>query len=227
MKKILVLISTIVPLFACADGRDWAIEITYHTSDGQHTGFLSSQYWVKDCEERFLPFDTTLIEAEGVPARTAFEHEFFSRYGAQEAIYIYDRIIDRFAYSRNSKLPIPPWSFDETSGHAVELAAMHSIRLVRVLVKTDYFMDVHSPLEPADTTWIGGASKVYYPVGQEVGCRLEIYSFSDQPVEALIDEYGALYLRREKLSPFELKRYNSVLLQLKAARVIVIELCGC
>lgn len=217
MRSYLVLTLLLFPLISSAMGGVWVLEIDYELNGRRAHGFIRADYWANDFQD--------LVRKDA-----AFQKSFHQYYGETGAVMVYERMDDREEIALKATFPMHPFVLDEGSKFGIMIEDMSNISLRKVWVKDDYLIEVLTALVPADTTWIGGDAEITYPLGEDVGCRLEVYNFGESPVDALTLE--AMIQAYQEPGPEDqnligVSSLGLLLTRLQKQKVVVVELCGC
>lgn len=191
------------------------LEITYKLKGQLQRAYIDASYNTDDFSESRAD-------------QQKFEAAFRERYGAKDSITVFEKIIDHERIAEVASFPVHSFHLVESSAKQVSLSEISEIELVKIWRKDEYWIDVLTKLVDADTSWIGSKANVEYPIGNEVGCRLEVHNFG--PVsnyKNLIDEFIGLYQPEKPRSHQNLGRFHQLLAELKEQKIVVVELCGC
>lgn len=216
MRHLFAILLLIGSLHAFALGGVWVLEIQYELNGESRHGFVLADYWADDYE-RFIS------------AGTAFTPEFQNAFMGYDSIAIYDQIIDREVIARTAVFPIHSFELVQESQKLYSPSDIQQVELIKIWRRNDYVINVLTNISLADTAWIGGAADVVYPIGQDVGCRLEVYHFSEKSESTtLLQEFATLYkLESDSLTLKQRERKTQLLEKLKQLQVVIVELCGC
>ena len=216
MKNILLLVGlflTTSPLLA--DGLEQFMEMTFVLNGERKTAFIPC-YFSPEEEKKFLE------------DRLAFEEYFSSRFSKEDIIEYNNSIIDYALYGQCTKVPLPAFAFSKSSKRELPRSFFLKVELIQIWNRSDYFSQILTPLSPEDTAWLKKEFSKILPVGEDVGCRLEIYQFKrsldiTEEIKILTKDYSTEngYM---KSTPFYVKE---AILELKRKKALVIERCGC
>lgn len=198
-----------------AEGLEQFMEFTFILNGERKTAFISCH--ISPDEEK------TFVENQ-----LAFEEYFLSRFGKEDIVEYNNSIIDYSHYARYTKVPLPAFAFSKSSKRELPRSFFLKVELIRIWNRSDYFSQILTPLSPEDTAWLKKEFSKILPVGEDVGCRLEIYQFKrslelTEEINILSKEYSSEngYM---KSTPFYVKE---AILELKRKKALVIERCGC
>lgn len=216
MKKILTILALLLlSSYTFAIGGVWVLEIEYSVNGKGQIGYIVDEDWTEGFE--------TFIGKDSL-----FNIKFRRKFENSDSLKVYEKIIDQEKLSEIADFPMHPFFLVEKSKKYVLLDEIERVSLIKVWKKIDYTVNVLTKITIADTSWIKENNSKEYPIGDDVGCRLEVYNFGDgKSYKLLLSEFSNLYLKKEKLTLEERKRYNELLKKLKEFKVIVVELCGC
>lgn len=202
-----------------------------------HCAFPMGAVWVleikfkMDGQLQHAYFDASFNTDDFIESRShqkLFEAAFRERYGAKDSITVFEKIIDHERIAEVASFPMLSFHLVESSAKQVSLSEISEIELVKIWRKDEYWIDVLTKLVDADTSWIGSKANVEYPIGNEVGCRLEVHKFGPASnYKNLIDEFIGLYQLEKPRSHQNQGRFHQLLAELKEQKIVVVELCGC
>lgn len=210
---LLLLAGLVLTTQARAIGGVWVLELSYSKDGKTVTGYFRADYGA----DHYTPSGWDTLHSE-----------FMEKFGDADSVFLYSRIEDRELLAAAASFPMHPFEMVNGSRYTVALDDLKDLRLEKVWKRIDYMVNVLTPLEMSDTAWIGLKDTVEFPIGDDVGCRLEVHRLV--PVtgyQSLIRELVELYQAKEPLSPADTRRFEFVLQELKAKRIVVVELCGC
>ena len=202
-------------LSSTAMGGIWLLEINYQLNGLSKTGFVRADYWADDFDQ-YIGRDSL------------FELAFEEHFGSIDQIDIYDELLDREKIASIASFPMHPFQILEESKRTVSRQDLKHLSLIKVWKKNDYWIDVLTPITELDITWISGKTTIEHPIGNDVGCRLEVHNFgSKQDHKKLLNDFVNLYSIKEN-DPNSYDKKGSLLLQrLKKKKIVIVELCGC
>ncbi|MBK9286083.1 MAG: hypothetical protein IPM51_17445 [Sphingobacteriaceae bacterium] len=193
----------------------WLLEIKYTQNGKSQKAFVVNAQTTEDYSN-YIGNDSL------------FETAFRKNFGQTDSLAIYSQIIDHEKLAKAVSFPMHPFHLSEKHIRYIHLSQIKNISLKKIWVKNDYHIEVLSPLQYTDTLWLKKKGMIEYPIGDEVGCRLEVHKFSaKETYKAELKQFCDLYLRKEKLIDSEKKQYKRLLKKLKTKKIIVVELCGC
>lgn len=212
----ILLISLVYIPKAKAMGGIWVLEVRYEWKGVTQTGFIQASSWAEE-------FDT-LIGLDSL-----FDQKLRHVYTGWDSIIIYDQIENRERIAKHATFPIHSFMLDQSSGHEYPIKDISELSLIKVWRRIEYVINVLTPINDSDTTWISGPSTIEYPIGEEIGCRLEVHVYSHSKEHApLVLEFASLYSVDPSLLTLKMEEDKLRLLEkLKAKHVVVVELCGC
>lgn len=198
-------------------GGVWVLEIDYQYNDHRAHGFVRADSWAMDLDQ--------LVRKDA-----DFQQAFYENYRTSGPLMVYEHIIDREDLALAATFPMHAFRLVEESATGILIENMSGLSLRKVWVRDNYLIEVETALDDGDIDWIGGKAKLSYPLGDEMGCRLEVYNFGTEEVddvtmEALIEAYHAQ--SNEKGGFLTVTTYSQILAQLKQQKIVVVELCGC
>lgn len=198
-----------------ADGLEQYMEISFLLNGERKTAFIPCNISAEE--------EITFIEN-----RLAFEEYFSNKFNREDIIEYNNSIIDYGLYRNYTKVPLPAFAFSKSSKRELPRSFFLKVELIQIWSRSDYFSQILTPLSPEDTAWLKKEFSKILTVGEDVGCRLEIYQFKrsldiTEEINILTKEYSAEngYM---KSTPFYVKE---AILELKRKKVLVIERCGC
>lgn len=190
-------------------GGEWYQKIYYQDGNSEKIGYLKCDYWIND----FVP-----------PKNKVTFKQFYLNHADLEddSITVYTDLIDQSHFSKAATFPIHPFEINPTHFVRFEINELEINNIGKLYVRDDYHIKMLTPLFDSDTTWIYDKPIKSLPLGDEVGCRLEIYEFTASPSNrSYIDRLVSLYLIDDK------KRMEKLLQIMNSLHIIVVELCGC
>lgn len=215
MKQFLTICLIVAAKVTLAVGGIWVLELEFTYQNHAQTGYIQAGVWADNWVDRY-------------DDDTGFTKAFHNHYHAKDTLTIFKHIIDREALSTAASFTIHPFFLVDSAVLHLTVEDLLHVKLRKVWKKMDYHIVALTPLTNADTSWISGKKTTSYPLGQEVGCRLEVHHFSDQNVPSkLLGDFVELYKRKSDLNKIEQQRYLKLLDDLKSKKVVVVELCGC
>jgi pyruvoyl-dependent arginine decarboxylase (PvlArgDC) len=216
MKNSLVIIILLfISNMPVAMGGVWVLEIEYQTGNKKVTGFILADYWADD-------FD------KFVGHNASFQIEFKKRFEERKFITIFKEIVDNEQLAKVATFPMHPFRLVQESSSEILVSDIKNVSLVKLWEKVAYTINVLSTVIQSDVGWISASTTITYPVGNEVGCRLEVHNYTkNSDHRPLVKEFAKLYLKKNTLSEQQKNRYAHLLQKLREKRVIIVELCGC
>lgn len=191
------------------------MELEYSLHGKRQIGYIVDEEWTEGFE--------TFIGKDSL-----FNIEFRRKFKNSDSLKVYEKIIDQEKLSEIASFPMHPFFLVEESLKYVLLEEIERVSFIKLWRKVDYYINLLTKITLSDSIWIKEYNSKEYPIGDDIGCRLEAYNFGDgEPYKLLLSEFGNLYLKKEKLTHEEQKRYNELLKKLKDYKVVVVELCGC
>lgn len=156
-----------------------------------------------------------------------FDNWFHDKFQDFKQVKLYRSIKDQELLAKKASFPMHSFQLKDDDSFLLPVAFMRNVRLLKTWSRIEYYIDVITPLEIEDSSWIAGKARESYETGQEVGCRLEFHRFdTSQVVDELIQSIILDYDTQKGFSG-----NHSVILptimKLKARKVVVVELCGC
>jgi len=218
MKKLIVIIIIFFSGFnAAAIGGEYVLQIQYLLNGKQTSGFIYVDYW--DIE---VDLEQTKLTDK------AFDSLFRKLFIDYEEVTVYSELIDHELLSETASFPMHPFEINNNSAQKIKVAKIKNVRFVRIWKRIAYGIDVLTKLQLKDTSWISGKSNTTYPVGQDVGCRLEVYNFGNQEIpEKLIKQLILEYSNMDGMDANQKQKNRTVLADLKKRKIVVVEMCGC
>jgi len=199
-------------------GGVWVAEISYDLHGSRETGYLVADIWIESDPELLLN-------------DTLFQSELLSRYVPSDTLVIYRQLIDQEFLAGIALFPMHPFTLNTFTASRVCVDDIHSVSMNKVWKRIDYGIRVLSDISLSDSSWIADRSilePVIHPVGDDAGCRLEVYDFNPvyDPTEE-IEVLSHLYRPYRLLDKDLAKRCQDTIYRLKQKRIVVVELCGC
>lgn len=220
MKRAMIRISIATGLFlfmsaANAMGGIWLLEINYLMDGESRTTFVLADFWANDFDQY-------------VGNDSLFAIELQKQLGNSGPVIVFDEIIDQEEIASIAAFPMSPFHVVAGSKSTLRLEDISKPSLTRIWKKDDYVVNVLTALTLSDTTWISDSASKELPLGEEVGCRLEVYSFdASKDVHTLMQEFTGIYSKKESDRTLYDAKSRMILQNLKANKVVVVELCGC
>lgn len=213
MKLIICFLGLMISIGTFAMGGEWYAEINYKYEGVKQHGYIRVDFWA----DAFIENDSGFVETF---------HEYFDD---QFTIPVYQKIVDRSTIADTVKFPMHPFELNAQNYKSQNTGLMKNIELVKVWKRIAYYINVISPIKQSDIPWMTGKPKVSYPVGDDVGCRIEAYIFnSPKGYDSLLDEFAKLYLKKEEdLNRGEKLRKTELIDLLYQKKIVLVELCGC
>ena len=185
MKRVFLALFLFLSLshIAKSDGLEQYMEVTYSLMGERKTAFISCY------------IDPPLIEAF-LSNSKEFQSYFQSNFEKETSISFYDSLMDYSAFAVNPKLYLPPFEFQKERFKTLPKNYFQKVKLVKIWNRSDYYTQMLTPLELADTMWLANDFVKTYPAGEDVGCRLEVYQFDTSfdiksEIESILSRYTA------------------------------------
>ncbi len=206
MKLFSVIIALAFSNLSFSIGGIWLQEVFFLHNNSKYHGYVICDHWIQ--------------------SHTALKSSFLEVYKMHNAkvdsLTIYFDVTDWSNIKENATFPMHQFSVNQANFSRFSFDDIKLSATGKLLSNIDYHIEVLSPICEEDISWYDDKSEVYYPVGEEVGCRLEVYMFHESAhTSHLIQELGKLYLGEE---PDKLQLLTRSLYRRK---VVVVELCGC
>jgi len=214
MKKLILLLVLFPITLAQAYADIHALQVEFRENGVPTTVYFIVGYWGQEDLSNYIG------------NREEFRAAFFENHRTTDSIQCYTRIIDHQYIANAAKFPMHSFEIDDSSLRTVHPNQLNTMKLVHAWYANEYWINVLTPIMHSDADWIGGKAKTTYPVGNEVGCRLEVYHFTKTDSEKWEKEMAALYLLETRTKEQE-KRFQMLFELLKRHRVVVVEMCGC
>ena len=207
-----------MPWSAYGGGGIWVAEISYDHEGHRHTGYVLADIWVEN--------DPDLLVNDSL-----FDAKIRHLHTSSDTLMIYRHLTDREQLAGKALFPMHPFLLNRDSVSFLCISDIGHMSLNRIWKRNDYDIRVLSEISLSDSSWVSDKEllePIIYPVGEEVGCRLEVYDFnpSFDPSHEM-NEITRLYNQGYPVTGVEEIRLQEIIHMLKEKRIIVVELCGC
>ena len=203
-----------IPIFSM--GAVWVLELEYRENGGRlQTGYIDGSFHTGD----FGPMADN-------PSHLL--NELMTRYGKDDSLQIFTQIIDNEKLAEVASFPMHSFKLVESSRVVYSVNSLADLSLKKIWSKDEYWIEVLTRLELKDSIWIRNKGIVDFPLGQEVGCRIEVHNLGEREIEErLLTEFIKLYKMDTPRSHQNQGRYHTILAELKENKIVLVELCGC
>lgn len=213
----LVLLSVIfLTNTAFSMGGECIMEIIFEYNGDRFHGYLPTEYWGQNLDSSYYGSDK-------------FQAVFEKYYYSLDEITIYGEIKDQEILAKNASFSMHSYEILHGSAKTFNPKQMKDVILFDSWCRIAYGIEVLTPLVLADTSWI--SKEIYhksYPIGNEIGCRLEVYHFTkNTDVQSQLNKLAELYEQSQGEGLPQTREVYAILKELKKKKVVVLELCGC
>lgn len=199
--------------FTFAIGGIWVLEVKYQLSNCSRTTYVLADYWADDFDK---------FKGKDAQFEAALEKQF-----GDQPITVFDNLVDQENIANAATFPMHPFIRGHSSERVLHLNHIQGISLVKVWEKVDYMIEVQTGITEADIPWISKKAALTHPVGEDVGCRLEVHSYCEQDNSGLLEQFVWLYENKEEAPERYANESPCLLQRLKYRGVVIVELCGC
>jgi hypothetical protein len=213
VKQLILFLS--IPFISFAEGIEIVYEIEFEHNNKIHVGYITGGYSSIEIDSTFFYDDKQFELSVKNWDRNIKELE------------VYSELIDWTSVMQVAIFPVQPFEIGgEVSVYPTnEIKKLH---LIKIWKRSDYHIKVFSPITIRDTSWYDNSFIISKPVGDDAGCRLELYSFEKHSNnQELIKKFKQVYLNPKVNNPIYYNYRKRILELLYLQKVIVIELCGC
>ncbi len=214
MKLTLILLFFIIPLLHFAEGAEIVYEIQYKTNGSIKTGYI------------FGGFTDSNTDSIYKNHPKEFQEHMLSHGTYEDTISIHLVLHDLTDIQAKAAFPIHSFQLGSEVIH-IPSNQITFMKLIKTWIKSDYHIEMLSEYRQEDTLWFNNKHNIYYPVGVEIGCRINAYEFdSSKNNKVLLKQFGIEYLKKVT-TPSDYQYRKRLIQLLYQNKVIIIELCGC
>ena len=210
-----ILLYLCLPILSFAEGIEIIYQIEFKCNGEYHQGYITGGYSSPSIDSTYL-FDDEQFE-KAIRSCNRFQLE----------LEVYSVLKDWTVVKEKASFPMQPFEMgDKLMTYPIK--DVNNLHLVKIWKRSDYHIKVLSPINSTDSKWYGNSYQISKPIGDDVGCRLEVFSFENHPEnKTLIKKFTELYLNPKENDAIYYNYRKRLLELLYLNKVVIVELCGC